>query len=217
MNLEELLASLGLSEDDIAKVVEASKPNDEISEIKRLRKHNEQLLAEKKARQAKMLDEKERLEQEQARKAGDFEALEQQYKQRIEKLEQEIKQRDQQRDADLVKTESMRLASELSDNANNREILQTLLSSRLVAEDGQIKVRDASGGITISTLDDLKNEILKSGKYDALITGTLASGTGGTGQGGSGTKQASEYTETERLDMATNNPALFKTLFGVTS
>ena len=185
-------------------------------EVERMRKHNETLLAEKKAEQQKQREaqaEKDALAQEQARKKGDFETLEKQYQDKIAKLEAEIVERDKQRDSDLVKSEALKLASSLSDNEHNQAILQMLIEKRLTAENGQIKVTDGAGNLTIASIADLKNEISTSGKFDSLITGTKASGVGATGQGTQGTKQASDYTESERIELATTNPNLFNQLF----
>lgn len=185
-------------------------------EVEKLRKHSETLLAEKKAEQQKQREaqaEKDALAQEQARKKGDFETLEKQYQDKIAKLEAEIVERDKQRDSDLVKSEALKLASSLSDNEHNQAILQMLIEKRLAAENGQVKVVDDLGNATIATIADLKNEISTSGKFDSLITGTKASGVGATGQGTQGTKQASDYTESERIELATTNPNLFNQLF----
>ena len=218
MDSDELLKSLGLDDTAIKKVKDAIKPNQsKDDEIERMRKHIETLLGEKKSESDKRKAEqaeKERLEAEQAKKAGDFEAIEAQYKQKIEKLEADIAERDRKRDADLVTSESMRLASEMADNPNNREILQMIIAQRLVANDGQVKVVDVSGNPTISTMEDLKSEFIKSSKYDSLITGSKASGVGSTGTGGAGDKSPSDYTEAERVKMASENPNLFKQLFG---
>ncbi|UNU74115.1 hypothetical protein LU293_04255 [Moraxella nasovis] len=184
-------------------------------EVEKLRKHSETLLAEKKAEQEKRKAEqaeKDRLAEETARKKGDFETLESQYKQRISELENTINEQNKQRDLDLVKSHAEKLASSLSDNPNNQAILQMVIEKRLSAKDGQVKVLDDGGAITISTLDDLANELKGSGKYDSLIVGVRASGTGSTG---TSAKQASDYSESERITLANNNPALFHQLFGV--
>ena len=181
-------------------------------EVEKLRKHSETLLAEKKAETEKRKAEqaeKDALAQEQARKKGDFETLEKQYQDKIAKLEAEIVERDKQRDSDLVKSEALKLASSLSDNEHNQEILQMLIEKRLTAENGQIKVVDDLGNATISTIADLKNEISTSGKFDSLITGTKASGVGATGQGTQGTKTLKDYTEGELIELQKTNPAEF--------
>lgn len=181
-------------------------------EVERMRKHNETLLAEKKAETEKRKAEqaeKDALAQEQARKKGDFETLEKQYQDKIAKLEAEIVERDKQRDSDLVKSEALKLASSLSDNEHNQEILQMLIEKRLTAENGQIKVTDGAGNLTIASIADLKNEISTSGKFDSLITGTKASGVGATGQGTQGTKTLKDYTEGELIELQKTNPAEF--------
>lgn len=181
-------------------------------EVEKLRKHSETLLAEKKAEQQKQREaqaEKDALAQEQARKKGDFETLEKQYQDKIAKLEAEIVERDKQRDSDLVKSEALKLASSLSDNEYNQEILQMLIEKRLTAENGQIKVTDGTGNLTIASIADLKNEISTSGKFDSLITGTKASGVGATGQGTQGTKTLKDYTEGELIELQKTNPAEF--------
>ena len=181
-------------------------------EVEKLRKHSETLLAEKKAEQQKQREaqaEKDALAQEQARKKGDFETLEKQYQDKIAKLEAEIVERDKQRDSDLVKSEALKLASSLSDNEHNQAILQMLIEKRLAAENGQIKVTDGTGNLTIASIADLKNEISTSGKFDSLITGTKASGVGATGQGTQGTKTLKDYTEGELVELQKTNPAEF--------
>lgn len=184
------------------------------AEIERLRRHNETLLGEKKAESEKRRAEqaeKEQMAQETARKKGDFETLEKQYQAKIKELQEQITQRDAARDGDLVKSHAQKLASMLSDNPANQEILQILLEKRLSAKDGQISVLDIDGTASIASIDDLKREIQTCGKYDSLIVGTHASGTGSHGM--SAIKQAGEYSESERVHIANTNPALFKQLF----
>ena len=216
MNLEQLLA-MGLTQEQAEKIIADNKAAIEQyqalqAEVERMRKHNETLLAEKKAEQQKQREaqaEKDALAQEQARKKGDFDTLEKQYQDKIAKLEAEIVERDKQRDSDLVKSEALKLASSLSDNEHNQEILQMLIEKRLTAENGQVKVVDDLGNATISTIADLKNEISTSGKFDSLITGTKASGVGATGQGTQGTKTLKDYTEGELIELQKTNPAEF--------
>ena len=216
MNLEQLLA-MGLTQEQAEKIIADNKAAIEQyqalqDEVERMRKHNETLLAEKKAEQQKQREaqaEKDALAQEQARKKGDFDTLEKQYQDKIAKLEVEIVERDKQRDSDLVKSEALKLASSLSDNEHNQAILQMLIEKRLAAENGQVKVVDDLGNATISTIADLKNEISTSGKFDSLITGTKASGVGATGQGTQGTKTLKDYTEGELIELQKTNPAEF--------
>ena len=182
-------------------------------EIERLRKHNETLLAEKKAETEKRRAEqaeKDKQAEELARKKGDFETLEAQYKDKITGIEKQLADQIAERNADLIKTQSVKIASQLSSNPHNQEILQMLIEKRLKIENGEVKVTDGNGNLTISSLDELVAEFKNGGKFDSLIDGTKASGTGATGQN---TKQAQDYTEAERVALAQSNPTLFNQLF----
>lgn len=186
------------------------------SEIERLKQHNEKLIGEKRqrdeaARQAQA--ERERIEQEAAKKNGDFEALEKSYQQKLQEREDELNALRQQQDTQRVNTAASQLAQQLSDNQSNQMLLQRFIKDRLSVVDGQVKVTDADGKPSASTIDDLANEFKTSGVYDSLLTGTRASGTGGQGQGGTADKLPSEYTEAERVELAKTNPEQFKRLF----
>ena len=182
-------------------------------EIERLRKHNETILSEKKAETDKRRAEqaeKDKQAEELARKKGDFETLEAQYKDKIAALEKQLTDQIAERNADFIKTQSVKIASQLSSSAYNQEILQMLIEKRLTVENGEVKVTDGNGNLTISSVDELVAEFKNSGKFDSLIDGTKASGTGATGQN---TKQAQDYTEAERIALAQSNPTLFNQLF----
>ena len=214
MNLEELLKSLGLDDEAIGKVVEATKPDQaQAEEIERLRKHNETLLGEKKSRKRKTpcrTNRKRATCRRDCTQKGDFETLEKQYQAKIQELNEQIAKRDKERDENLVKSHAQKLSSQLSDNPANQEILQILIEKRLSAKDGQLSVLDDSGAVSIMTLDDLAKQMQNCGKYDSLIIGTKSCGTGSNGQSA---KRAGDYSEQERLALAHSNPALFNQLF----
>lgn len=183
------------------------------AEVERLRKHNETLLSEKKTETEKRKAEqaeKDKQAEELARKKGDFETLEKQYQDKIAGLEKQLADQVAERNTDLIKSQSAKMAGQLSSNAHNQEILQMLIEKRLTVENGQVKVTDGNGNLTISSVDELVAEFKNGGKFDSLIDGTKASGTGATGQN---TKQAQDYTEAERVALAQSNPTLFNQLF----
>ena len=186
------------------------------AEIERLKQHNEKLIGEKRqrdeaARQAQA--ERERIEQEAAKKNGDYEALEKSYQEKLQARENELNELYKQRDAQSINGESQRLASQLADTPTNQRLLQRFIKDRLSVVDGQVKVVDEQGQPSASTIDDLANEFRSSGIYDSLLTGTRGSGTGGNGTGSKGTRSAHEYTEAERIELAKTNPEQFKQLF----
>ena len=183
------------------------------AEIERLRKHNETLLGEKKSETEKRKAEqaeKDKHAEEFARKKGDFETLETQYKDKIAGLEKQLADQIAERNDDLIKSQSLKIASQLSSSAHNQEILQMLIEKRLTVENGAVKVTDGNGHPTIASVDELVAEFKNGGKFDSLIDGTKASGTGATGQN---SKQAQDYTEAERVALAQSNPTLFNQLF----
>lgn len=183
------------------------------AEIERLRKHNETLLAEKKSETEKRRAEqaeKDKQAEELARKQGDFETLEKSYQDKIANLEKQMSDMTAERNNDLIKSQSLKIASQLSTNTHNQEILQMLIEKRLTVDSGAVKVTDGNGNLTISSLDELVNEFKNGGKFDSLIDGTRASGTGATGQS---QKQAQDYSEAERVALAQSNPTLFNQLF----
>lgn len=186
------------------------------AELERLRQHNEKLIGEKRqrdeiARQAQL--ERERIEREAAKKNGDFEALEKSYQEKLQAREAELNELYKQRDTQAVNNESQRLASQLADTPTNQKLLQRFIKDRLSVVDGQVRVVDEEGKPSANTLDDLAHEFRTSGMYDSLLAGTRGSGTGGSGLSAKGFKPAHEYTEAERIELATKNPELFRQTF----
>lgn len=138
------------------------------AEIERLRKHNETLLAEKKSETEKRRAEqaeKDKQAEELARKQGDFETLEKSYQDKIANLEKQMSDMTAERNNDLIKSQSLKIASQLSTNAHNQEILQMLIEKRLTVDNGEVKVTDGNGNLTISSLDELVNEFKDGGLY----------------------------------------------------
>lgn len=191
-------------------------PQADDSEVERLKQHNEKLIGEKRqrdeaARQAQA--ERERIEQEAAKKNGDFEALEKSYQEKLQARESELAEMRNRSDKQVMQSESQRLAAQLSDNAKNQSLLQRFINDRLTVVDGQVKVTDEQGKPSASTLADLENEFKTSGMYDSLLTGTRASGTGGTGQSGDVPEDPATMSAIKRKQLKDRDPAAFARLF----
>lgn len=185
-----------------------------LAEIESLKNHNALLLSEKKTEQQRKKDalaEKERLEAEQARKNGDVEAITKQYETKVTELQNELARRDAAQEKALIDKTALDIASQLTDNTNNRDIIATLINNRFKVVDGQIKVLNADGEISINDLTAFKNELVASGKYDSLIAGTRATGVGSTGA--KGTINKTELTEKERAELLRTDPTRFYQLF----
>lgn len=109
------------------------------------------------------------------------------------------------------------IATELA--GDNAELLLPHIQKRLVAEfkDGKVatKIRGADGEVSAMTADELKKEVLSSGKFAAVVVASKGSGSGGAGPrrgaGGNPTqKKLSEMTATEEAAFAREHPDKYK-------
>lgn len=117
----------------------------------------------------------------------------------------------------MVANVAMSVATELA--GDNAELLLPHIQKRLVAEfkDGKVatKVLGADGEVSALTTDELKKEVLSSGKFAAVVVASKGSGSGGAGSrkgaGGSpATKKLSEMTATEEATFAREHPDKYK-------
>ena len=185
---------------------------EQISEIKaeneRLKEHHEKLLGEtktaKQERQeaAKRLKELEdqlaSLDDDKHRKAGDVEALEKSWQEKLSKRESELKGEVEQHQAWLIEQRVTGVASSLAADIavqGSAKALQPHLTSRLSMEirDGKptTVVLDAEGKPSAMTVEELKAEFASDPAFAPLIVASKASG-GGAGGGHKGGGAASK-------------------------
>lgn len=165
-----------------AKLAEATKS------IESLTKHNEELFGETKAAKAQKRAAEEEIEAERirlAKKKGDHEQLynssQEQNKvlqDRLDGLELKISTKER----DNV---SLGLATELAEGANIR-LLSKFISPRLKYTDEGVKVLDDNGGLTVSSIEDLKTEFKNNADFKSLLKGNQSSGGGASGGANSG-------------------------------
>lgn len=162
----------------------------------------EELLREKKAEADARRDEEEKrrqAEEDAAKEKGDFEALSKSYLEKIQSLESKISEMEKETETKEIQRQAMVIASEIS-SGHNQEILSTFIESRLRMDGDDLKVTDEKGNLTISTIDQLKEEFKTNPKFGALVDGPKGSGSGASennGTGGAG-KKYSELTEGEK-------------------
>lgn len=145
----------------------------------------DQLLDETKKAKNKAREEAESAEQarnDKAKKSGDFEQLLQSSEKQRQSLSEQLQTLQKRVGSERTRTESLRLASELADGVN-AELLSEFISKRIKYTDDGIKVLDSNGDLTVSSLDDLKQEFEASDKYKSLLRGNKSSGGGATGDG----------------------------------
>ena len=167
----------------------------------------DELLGEKKSVSQKAREIEERAEQDRlkrAKEAEDYKSLFESSESKRSEIEQRYQELNSSIRNEKRSSEAFKIANELATGAN-AELLSEFISRRLdVGEDGQLVVTDANGNPTVSTLADLKKEFVSSGKYDALLNGTGATGGGATNSRTGGAslsgKKLSEMTRAEKIE-----------------
>ncbi|WRQ11923.1 hypothetical protein vBSlqSZDD2_12 [Serratia phage vB_SlqS_ZDD2] len=173
-------------------------------------------------KEEKAQEEARKAQEERDRKAGNWEKIENSYKEQIETLKQNHlaeleKTRGTIKDLVIGKTVT-ELCAELAVKGKGA-LLKPFIESRLALdEDGvTLRILDAKGSLSAMDLDALKKELRSDKLFDGIIVGTQAQGSGGTGGRVvtlPGDKKASEYTEEERMALLESDPAKFDSLFG---
>ncbi|WP_434681353.1 hypothetical protein J3P77_09620 [Pseudomonas sp. R1-18] len=169
---------------------------DEAKEAKRLKREADEKLAQK--------------ELDAAKARGDFEQLYASSEQalaaertRLAELTASIERRD-------LTSAASKVSTAIADG-ENAEILAEFVQRRLKIVDGQVKVTDAEGNLTIASLDDLAKEFQQAPRYAALVRGSQANGGGAAGgKGGGATKTFDQLTGMERVELRRTNPAEYE-------
>jgi predicted RNase H-like nuclease (RuvC/YqgF family) len=157
------------------------------NQLDALRGKTEELLGETKKAKAKAREESEAKEQarlEKAKKDGDFEKLLQSSERERKTLSERLGELENRISTEKLKSESMRLATELADGSN-AELLSEFIQKRLKYSDDNIQVLDSKGELTVSSTEDLKREFSTNDKFKALLRGSKATGGGALGSGNS--------------------------------
>lgn len=150
-------------------------------EVQGLKAKNDELLAEKKAAQRakEELDAKARTEKERyAQENGQYQELYESQKQEANVLRQKIEEMNQQVTRQKVQSEATKIAASLTKDVAKAKLLEEKLSQRLTLMDGEIRVTDDSGQLTVSTLDDLVVNVKND--FPFLVDGNQATGGGAT-------------------------------------
>jgi hypothetical protein len=166
---------------------------DEAKEAKRLRREADEKLTQKEIDAAKA--------------RGDFEQLFTSSEQalaaeraKLAELTTSIERRD-------LTSAAAKISSSIAEG-ENAEILAEFVQRRLKIVEGQVKVTDAAGNLTITSLDDLAKEFQQAPRYASLVRGTQANGGGASGsKGGGATKTWDQMTGMERVELRRTNPA----------
>lgn len=184
-------------------------------DVSGLKRKNEELLAEKRAsdeRRRAAEEEARRKEEERLAAEGNFKQLYEssqtktaEWEQRYSQLEQSIHQRD-------ISLAATRIATAIADG-DNADILKEFIAKRLKVAEGQVRVTDDSGNLTVSALADLQREFETSPRYASLVRGSQAGGGGAAPKSGDRvTKSFGELRGMERVQLRKDNPAEYERL-----
>lgn len=169
------------------------------SETKGLKSKVDELLGEKKRVQrekeeAALLAAQEA--EERAAKANDYKQLYESQKQQADSLRSTIEKMNGDIQRQRISQEAAKIANTLTKDTVRAELLQEKLSQRMTLVDGEIRVTDESGQLTVSSLDDLTNAV--KSRYAVLIDGSQASGGGAVrAQGGAEARSGKEMSRAE--------------------
>jgi hypothetical protein len=179
-------------------------------DVEGLKRQNQTLLDEAKEAKRKAREAQDQLTQKEldaAKARGDYEQLyassEQTLaaeRQRLADLTASIEKRD-------LNASAAKVATAIADGPN-AEILAEFIERRLRIVDGQVRVTDAGGNLTVSSLEDLGKEFQKEPRYASLVRGSQANGGGAAGgKGGGATKTWDQMTGMEKVELRRNDPA----------
>ena len=172
------LDGLELSEEQLKQINSQNEGLVSVTEIEGLKKNRDDLLAEKKlVQEAKLLAEQKADTEHIAslQKDKDYEALSLSYKEKLAQYETRDKENAAKLQKQAVSTKALELAKTISDG-DNADLLASFIEQRLRSENGEIKVTDTNGALTISTQEDLLNEFKANQRYSSLVTVTKADG-----------------------------------------
>lgn len=182
-------------------------------------------LAEFQANEAARIAEAERKAYEKAKKEGNVDELEKQFRQQIEDAKRradETAAQFKERMTKLAMKEQKALAVQIAAKYAVDEHSQDLLADLLVrqiqvdVESDQVVFLDANGSALSVDRAGFEAELLKTPRYQRLLKADVTTVGGGkaTGNnGGSASKKPEEYTEQERVQLFKTNPTLFYQLF----
>ena len=179
-------------------------------EVAGLKSKNDELLAEKKAikrekeeADAKARDEKER----QAKEDGQFKELYESQKNEADVLRQKIDEMNNQVSLQKVQTEAAKVASSLTKDVSKARLLEERLSQRLTLMDGEIRVTDESGQLTVSSIEDLVLSVKND--FPFLVDGIQATGGGATRSQGRAEADVKEMSRSQFNELSQKDRAIF--------
>lgn len=133
--------------------------------------------------------------EEKAKRENDYKQLFEAQKQESDTLRETIDKMNSTMQKTQISAEAGKIASQLTKDTQRAELLSEKISQRLTIVDGELRVTDESGQLTVSTPDELANTIRS--KYEFLVDGTQASGGGAARSDGRAEERPKEISRSE--------------------
>lgn len=204
----DILDTVELDEEAKSKLKEAFEKEFSVKldeSVKGLKSKNDELLAEKqkwlkerdeaqqKEEEARLLAQKQA--EDKAKAENDYKQLFESQKQESENLKSQLQQFQENIKRQKVNSEANRLAMSLTKDVNKAKILEQQFSQRLQIVDGELRVVDDKGHLTVQTLNELTQTVKES--YPFLVDGSQATGGSATRSQGRAEVSSKEITRTE--------------------
>ena len=174
-------------------------PKEDVSGLKQ---KIDKLLGEKKNAQQKAVEAEEKAKAEAAeklKKANDFEQLYNSSESERQKTANELNDLKTTIEKQKLNTEAMSIASKLTKDTARAKLLSQQIQSRLSLVDGEARVLDTNGNLTVSSIEDLTSSIKT--EYPFLVDGSQASGGGAIGSN-SGAGDSKEMSRDDFMNLS---------------
>lgn len=133
--------------------------------------------------------------EEKAKRENDYKQLFEAQKLESDTLRETIDKMTSTMQKTQISAEAGKIASQLTKDTQRAELLSEKISQRLTIVDGELRVTDDSGQLTVSTPDELANTIRS--RYEFLVDGTQASGGGAARSDGRAEERPKEISRSE--------------------
>lgn len=165
-------------------------------EISGLKAKVDELLGEKKTAAAKAKEAQEAAERERLEKAkavSDYESLFKDSESKRAAIEARARELEESITRGKIESAARSMAVEIADTAHDADYLSEVMARRLkTGENGELMVLDKNGNPTVSTVDDLKKEIMTSASFAKFLKGSGATGGWATGNKGGGAAKTAD-------------------------
>ena len=173
----------------------------EVPDVAGLKNKVDELLGEKKAVQKaaqEAADKAKADEEERLKKTKNFEQLYTSSEAEREKAAEKLTALQTQIQNQSLNSKAQELASALTKDTARAKLLAAQISSRLSLVDGEIRVLDGNGNLTVSSTTELTTAIKT--EYPFLVDGSQAAGGGATGStGGAGDSKTMARADFDKL------------------